>query len=70
MEENKWETSIIVSDPLHMKRSMLIANDYDINAVSSPTPSSKYQSWKTKVPFLLREGFFYVGYKIWRIFGS
>ena len=70
MEENKWETSIIVSDPLHMKRSMLIANDYDINAVSSPTQSSKYQSWKTKVPFLLREEFFYVGYKIWKIFCS
>ncbi len=68
MKENKWETSIIVSDPLHMKRSMLIAKDYGINAVSSPTPRSRYQSWETKAPFLLREGFFYIGYKIWRIF--
>ncbi len=68
MVENKWKNSIVVSDPLHMKRSMLIAKDYDINAVSSPTPSSRYQSWKTKIPFILREEFFYVGYKIWRIF--
>ena len=68
MKENNWDTSIIVSDPLHMKRSMLIAKDYDINAVSSPTTTSKYQSWKTKIPFLLREEFFYIGYKICKIF--
>lgn len=66
MNKNKWKTSIIVSDPLHMKRSMLMAEDYDLGAVSSPTPTSKYQSLKTKIPFLLREEFFYIGYKIWR----
>ena len=64
MKNNNWKTSILVSDPLHMKRSMLIAGNYDINAVSSPTPSSKYQSLKTKIPFLLREELFYIGYKI------
>ncbi len=70
MEEKGLNTSIVVSDSLHMKRAMLIAKDYDINAVSSPTSSSKYQSWKTKIPFLLREDFFYIGYKIYRIFWS
>ncbi len=67
MKENEWSSSIIVSDPLHMKRSMLIAKDYDINAVSSPTPSSRYQSWKTIIPFLLREEFFYIGYKVLKL---
>ncbi len=68
MEENDLETAIIVSDPLHMKRSMLMAEDYNINALSSPTTTSMYKSLKTKIPFLLREEFFYVGYCIVRIF--
>lgn len=68
MEENDLETAIIVSDPLHMKRAMLMAKDYNINALSSPTTTSMYKSLKTKIPFLLREEFFYVGYCIVRVF--
>jgi uncharacterized SAM-binding protein YcdF (DUF218 family) len=68
MEENDLETAIIVSDPLHMKRSMLMAKDYNITALSSPTTTSMYKSLKTKLPFLLREEFFYVGYCVVRFF--
>ena len=68
MEENDLETAIIVSDPLHMKRAMLMAKDYNITALSSPTTTSMYKSLKTKIPFLLREEFFYVGYCIVRNF--
>ena len=68
MEENDLETAIIVSDPLHMKRSMLMAEDYNINASSSPTTTSMYKSLKTKIPFLLREEFFYIGYCVVRNF--
>jgi len=68
MEENDLETAIIVSDPLHMKRAMLMAKDYNINALSSPTTTSMYKSLKTKIPFLLREEFFYVGYCVVRVF--
>jgi uncharacterized SAM-binding protein YcdF (DUF218 family) len=68
MEENDLETAIIVSDPLHMKRAMLMAKDYNITALSSPTTTSMYTSLKTKIPFLLREEFFYVGYCIVRNF--
>jgi len=68
MEENDLGTAIIVSDPLHMKRSMLMAEDYNINALSSPTTTSMYKSLKTKIPFLLREEFFYIGYCIVRNF--
>ncbi len=68
MKENRWNTCILVSDPLHMKRAMLIARDYGMQVVSSPTPSSKYRTWKTKIPFLLREEIFYIGYKICKIF--
>lgn len=68
MDENRLSTAIIVSDPLHMKRSMLMAEDYKINALSSPTTTSMYKSLKTKIPFLLREEFFYVGYCVVRPF--
>ena len=68
MQENGWETCIIVSDPLHMKRAMLMAEDYGLHAVSSPTPSSRYQTRRTKAKFLSREEFFYVGYKLCKIF--
>lgn len=57
-----FTTYIIVSDPLHMKRAMRMAENTGMNAYPSATQTSAYQSWKTKIPFLLRELFFYVGY--------
>jgi len=68
MEENGYEDAIIVSDPLHMKRAMLLAKDAGIVGYSSPTETTMYRSLETKVPFVLRELFFYVGYKWYRIF--
>ena len=68
MDENGYKTAIIVSDPLHMKRAILLAKDAGITAYTSPTPTSKYVSLKTQIPFLAREVFFYVGYKWYRIF--
>lgn len=44
MDDNCYNTAIIVSDPLHMKRAMLMADDYGIKAYSSPTPTSRYIS--------------------------
>lgn len=68
MEENGYKTAIVVSDPLHMKRAMLMAEDVDITAYSSPTPTTRYVSTKTKVNFLSREVFFYMGYQLTRLF--
>lgn len=68
MEENSFETAIIVSDPLHMRRAMLMAKDYGITAYPSPTPTTMYQSFKTQAPFLMRESFLYIGYLAIRIF--
>lgn len=68
MDSNSLNTAIIVSDPLHMKRAMLMAGDYGIDAYSSPTPSTMYKSFKTQFSFLVREEFFYIGYSIVRIF--
>ena len=58
MRQNGIKSAIIVSDPLHMKRAMIMADDLDIAAVSSPTPTSRYRSLKTKLGFLLREVYF------------
>ena len=68
MKNEELSTCILVSDPLHMKRSMLMAKDCEIQAVSSPTPTTRYRTMKTKLPFLARETFFYVGYRVYRIF--
>ena len=68
MDDNSFTTAIIVSDPLHMKRAMLMAEDYGITAYSSPTPTTMYRSFGTKFSFLVREEFFYIGYSVVRIF--
>lgn len=68
MDAFSMDTAIIVSDPLHMKRAMLMAKDYGIEACSSPTPTTMYKSAKTQIPFLAREVFFYIGYSIVRVF--
>ncbi|WAC17760.1 YdcF family protein [Luteolibacter sp. SL250] len=64
MKEHRLESAIIVSDPDHMKRAMRMARDLGIRAYSSPTPTSRYQSWKTRLPFLLREMYFFHHYLV------
>jgi uncharacterized SAM-binding protein YcdF (DUF218 family) len=59
---------LIVSDPLHMKRAVTIARDLGIDAYPSPTPTSQYQTWRSKLGFLLREACFYAGYLLRRPF--
>lgn len=67
MEEYGLKSALIVSDPLHMKRAMLMASDYGIEAYTSPTPTTRFISLQTKLPFLARELFFYIGYKAYRL---
>lgn len=58
MHQHGMTSAIIVSDPLHMKRAMLMADGLGINATSSPTPTSRYRSLGTRLGFLLREIYF------------
>lgn len=60
--EYDLNTFTVVSDPLHMKRAMLMAQNIGMTAYSSPTQSSAYQTVKSQIPFLCREVFFYIGY--------
>ena len=62
-EELGFSEVLIVSDPLHMKRAMLIAEDAGLSALPSPTQTSMYRSFAKKLAFTARETFFYIGYK-------
>ncbi len=59
MNSNGLSTAIIVSDPLHLKRASIIAKNLNIAAVTSPTPTSRYRSFKAQFKFLIREVYFY-----------
>nr|WP_216594930.1 YdcF family protein [Domibacillus robiginosus] len=63
MEKN-LKTVAIVSDPLHMKRAMLMAKKTGMDAYPSPTQSSVYKTLDSKIPFFFRELFFYIGYML------
>jgi uncharacterized SAM-binding protein YcdF (DUF218 family) len=64
MSANSLEEALIVSDPLHLKRALRMASDLEIDAYASPTPSTRYRSWRTKAGFVLRELYFYNHYLI------
>lgn len=51
-------SAIIVSDPYHLYRAGVMAKANGIDATTSPTPSTRYQSFSTKADFLAREIFF------------
>lgn len=59
LESNGIKTVLLVSDPLHLKRSIEIAESLDYQAKPSPTPTTKYQSFSSKIRFLTRETYFY-----------
>lgn len=58
MRDSGLESALVVSDPLHMRRAMQMADTLGIDAQPCATPSSRYRSWGTKAPFLLREVYF------------
>ena len=58
LETNGIGSVLVVSDPLHMRRALMIADRVGISAQPSPMPTSRYQSWQTTLPFLAREVWF------------
>ncbi|MBI4672768.1 MAG: YdcF family protein [Chloroflexi bacterium] len=61
-------TFLVVSDPLHMKRAMAMAADLGMHAYAAPTPTTRYRSWFTQIPFALSESFNFAGYLVTRSF--
>ena len=65
-DANKIKKVLVVSDPMHMRRAMTMAADVGFDAYPSPTPTTKYQTWRTQISELARETFYYLGYLIGR----
>jgi uncharacterized SAM-binding protein YcdF (DUF218 family) len=62
LSEHDINRVLIVSDPLHMRRAMRMADDLRLDAHPSPTPTSRFQTLGTQLPMLLREMYFSVHY--------
>ncbi len=65
-KQNDLKTYTIVSDPYHMKRAIVIAEDLGMEVYSSPTPSTVFRSFKTKWSFFWQEWYYYIDYQISR----
>jgi uncharacterized SAM-binding protein YcdF (DUF218 family) len=70
MRERGLKSAIIVSDPYHLHRARLMAGHAGIEAVTSPTPYTAFQTWRTKVPFLLNELRLFHSHWMFRAFGE
>lgn len=64
------KTVLLISDPLHMKRAMLLADQYAIDCKPSPTKTSMYQSVKSKSKSLLYETFYFSIREIMGVFNE
>ncbi|MFZ6679145.1 YdcF family protein [Undibacterium sp. Tian12W] len=64
MRAHQLQKVMLVSDPLHMKRAMTMANELQLHAISVATPTSRYVSWRSKAKSLLYESFFYVKHEL------
>ncbi len=58
LERHGIKRVLIVSDPLHMRRAMAIAQRLGIEAQPSPTPSSRYVGWRAWGGFLVAEVYY------------
>ena len=50
---------LLVSDPLHMRRAVVLARRMQLDAHPSPTPTTRYMGIVSKLGFLARETWFY-----------
>ena len=59
MQANELHSAVIVSDPLHMSRALRISRELGIDALGSPTPTTRFRSVSTRWRFLLSEVYFF-----------
>lgn len=62
--QHQLQSFLIVSDPLHMKRAMAMAEDMGLQVNPSPTPTTRYRTVRSQWNMLLNETYFYVGYRL------
>jgi uncharacterized SAM-binding protein YcdF (DUF218 family) len=59
MLEHGLRDAIVVSDPLHMARALRLSRQLGIRAYGSPTPRTRFRSFRTRWEFLAREVYFF-----------
>ena len=59
MLEHDLRRVIVVSDPLHMARALRLSRGLGIDALGSPTPSTRFRTPRTQWKFLAREVYFF-----------
>ena len=59
MDSLGMKSALLVSDPLHMKRAIKLAENYGILCESSPTKTTMYKSTYPKIKQLLYETFYF-----------
>lgn len=59
LDEQNFKSALIVSDPWHLKRGVLIARRKGIDASQSGTRTSKFESTKARSNFVMRELYLY-----------
>jgi uncharacterized SAM-binding protein YcdF (DUF218 family) len=65
-----YDSVLIVSDPLHMRRAMTMADDLKIRAYPSPTPTTRYTGLASQTKFLFRETWYYAQYLLFQRLSS
>jgi uncharacterized SAM-binding protein YcdF (DUF218 family) len=60
LAQHGLRTVLLVSDPLHMRRSVAIARRLGIEAAPSPTPTTRYLGWRSWTWFLGGEAYYLV----------
>lgn len=68
LAERNIKSIVLVSDPLHMKRTALIADDLGLDYQISPTPTTKFRSLKIKAVFMFKEIYNITEYRLYRLF--
>jgi uncharacterized SAM-binding protein YcdF (DUF218 family) len=65
-DQNGLKKVLIVSDPMHMRRAITMAQDVGLEAYPSPTPTTRYQGWRSQMGSLVHETYYYIGYLVGR----
>ncbi|MDZ4815139.1 MAG: YdcF family protein [Verrucomicrobiota bacterium] len=57
------KTYLLVTDPIHTRRSLQMGRDLGLTLWPNPTPTTKYKSIKSKLSFSVRETWYYFGHQ-------
>lgn len=67
-EQNNLKSFLLVSDPLHLKRSTNIGKYLEMEVYPSPTPTTRYKNFSSKMDLLGHETYYYTGFLLRKTF--